>query len=58
MVHLLVVNNVVNVNFHLSGKNILNFPSDDEIVISHKEVQKLWIEMSQAKFSDIYSGPT
>ena len=30
--HLLVLNNVVDVSFQISGNIILNFPSDDEIV--------------------------
>ena len=38
--HLIVVNDVVNVSFQLSRKNILNFPSDDEIVLSGKESPK------------------
>ena len=38
--HLLVVNNTVGVSFQLSDKNILNFPSDDEIVLFRKEGSK------------------
>ena len=39
--HLLVVISTVGVSFQLLGKNILNFPSDDEIIVCfHKQSPK------------------
>ena len=58
---LLLVNNVVDVSFQLSVKNILNFSSDDDIVPFRKVGLKniMWISMPQVKlFSHIYSGLT
>jgi hypothetical protein len=47
--HLLVVISIVGVSFQLSGKNILNFPSDDEISVRITLNVDRWIKTRESQ---------
>ena len=52
--HLLIVICTVGVTFQLSGKNILNFPSDDEIIVRFRKQSRKDMDLNATRQAFIH----